>query len=358
MKEIECDRNKTQQGDDFSNKITVISFIMAVCIVYQHTKYHRVDNPYINDIRDFAFFLWTTCVPMFFAISGYLFFRNFRLNDSKKKLLRRIKTLLIPYLIWNLLYVCFMIVMHKLGLMSDLNIDVDALGITKAVINAECSPLWFIKYLLLFSCIAPIAYFVLRYRIAGGLLLMSMIAFNIFNYYNGAFDNGINVNANSLVMFNYQFVYFATGAYAALCWNKIVEKKNPLLSIVSVFGITVLLIVYWTYLKTDGCAFSNHIFRWLWIPLFWFSFDLLPQINIKPWMRYSFFIYCAHMFLIYCIQGISTGIYSSLGYLKPYFTIAEYCTLGIIVVFVLIQVIKTLKRHTPRLFNIITGNRG
>ena len=45
-------------------------------------------------------------VPVFFIMSGYLFFANvekWSLKVYKAKILRRVKTLLIPYLIWNLL---------------------------------------------------------------------------------------------------------------------------------------------------------------------------------------------------------------------------------------------------------------
>ena len=45
-------------------------------------------------------------VPVFFIMSGYLFFANvekWNLKVYKAKMLRRMKTLLIPYLIWNLL---------------------------------------------------------------------------------------------------------------------------------------------------------------------------------------------------------------------------------------------------------------
>ncbi len=50
------------------------------------------------------------CVPLFFMFSGYLFFyksEGFTLKDYGGKLKRRIFTLLIPYLVWNALYIVF-----------------------------------------------------------------------------------------------------------------------------------------------------------------------------------------------------------------------------------------------------------
>lgn len=47
--------------------------------------------------------LASVAVPLFFFISGYLFFfrTTFSVDVYKKKLKSRIKTLLIPYLFWN-----------------------------------------------------------------------------------------------------------------------------------------------------------------------------------------------------------------------------------------------------------------
>lgn len=330
---------------------------MAVCIVYQHTKYHSLGNSTADGIRNFVFFLWTICVPIFFAISGYLFFRGFNLSMVKGKLQRRIKSLLIPYLIWNSLYMIFLVILYKAGFMKEIPIRIDLPGICRGILNAECSPLWFVRYLMLFMCLAPLTYFILRYRVLGGLVILGMFVFNFYNYYTGEFENGINVNANTLVMFNYQFIFYATGAYAALCWSKFVETPGKTKSLIGLAGLAILCLIYWIYLRQYGTYVSNHLFRWIWIPLFWFAYDFLPEKKVRPWMRFSFFIYCAHMFLIYCVQGLTTRIYSSLGPISRYFSSVEYLLLGVIVVFALVKVAALLKNNLPRLFNIANGGR-
>lgn len=331
---------------------------MAVCIVYQHTKYHSLGNSTADGIRDFAFFLWTICVPMFFAISGYLFFRGFSISKLKGKWERRIKSLLFPYLIWNALYVAFMVILYKAGFIKELTIGIDLPGISRGILNAECSPLWFVRYLMLFMCIAPITYFILRKRILGALVITGMIVFNFYNYYTGGFDNGIHVNANTLVMFNYQFIFYATGAYAALCYSKFVETPGKTKSFIGLAGLAILCLIYWIYIRQHGNYVCNHLFRWIWIPLFWFAYDILPEIKVRPWMRFAFFIYCAHMFLIYCVQGITTRIYSSLGPVSRYFSFVEYLLLGLIVVFVLVKGAQIMAAKQSKLFTIVTGNRG
>ena len=43
-------------------------------------------------------------VPVFFMISGYLFFRNYTPADFLKKLRTRLRSLLVPYLLWNAIF--------------------------------------------------------------------------------------------------------------------------------------------------------------------------------------------------------------------------------------------------------------
>ena len=273
------------------NKFTIISFILAVGIVYLHSKFQNCGGQFqFDEFHDFIIFILNTCVPLFFCISGYLFFRNFQFNKVTSKLKRRAKSLLIPYIIWNIGYVAFMYIAYKTGLMHDSVMSDSPLELTKAVINSECSPLWFVRYLMIFICIAPLAYFILRYRVIGGLVIICMIIFNIYNYQQGAFANCIDVNANTLVMFNYQFIYYAIGAYAALCWSSQIEKPTRRKSTIALVGVLFMIVIYWVFLRHNGTVITNHTYRIIWIPLFWFAFDILPKIKVQPWMQYSFFI--------------------------------------------------------------------
>lgn len=352
-------RNPTKVSEQyFRNKIVLISTILAIGIVFLHLKFDNNITGILSEIHNFFTFLEHTCVPMFFAISGYLFFRGFNVNQVKSKLLRRVKSLLVPYIIWNIIYVTFMYVMFQIGFIQNLGFSSDIYGTLKAIFNAECSPLWFLRYLMLFVCIAPLAYFVLRYRLLGGLLIITMLGLNFYNYQLGYFEQGINVNANTLIMFNYQFVFFVTGAYASLCWNKYVETINKKNSMIAIIVMVVLIGIFWVYLRTNGSIVSNHLFRWLWIPVFWLSFDLLPEIQVRPWMKYTFFIYCTHMFIVYCAQGIAEKTYPYMGDWRPYLIYIEYILIGIFTIWFIATVAKIMKHKLPAIYSILSGARG
>lgn len=63
----------------FSNKITVLSFILSISIVYIHSVWD-VKNNLLTTVRLYFFNLQNICVPMFFFMSGYLFYRNFSMG--------------------------------------------------------------------------------------------------------------------------------------------------------------------------------------------------------------------------------------------------------------------------------------
>ena len=107
-------------------------------------------------------------IPVFFIMSGYLFFANIKewnFQIYKKKILRRAKHLLIPYLIWNLL----MAVKLKTFSLSMFWVywvpagrQVDWLGHEQLMTAPANMPLWFLRDLIVVSLLTPIIYILIR----------------------------------------------------------------------------------------------------------------------------------------------------------------------------------------------------
>lgn len=348
------DRNRQW---DFSNKVTVLSFAMCVMIVYLHLKFLYLGNHTLSEIHRFLLTILNTCVPTFFAISGYLFFRNFKIYQLKDKIYRRLNSLLIPYLIWNVVYVAFMIVMGALNLTDNI-VDISFKNILISIVNAECSPLWFIRYLLLFVIIAPLTYCLFRSRLIGAISLIAILLFNYYNFRSGLLGTHINVNANNLAMFNYQYAYYALGAYFALNFRSKVESVDELKKRLGAISIILLICLYWLYLKDNGTMASFHLFRFLWIPALWMAIDNLPVVTTRKWMKLAFFIYCSHMLAVYCIQGVMEKIYARIDAFQTLFACAEYILTGIIVVYLLICIAELWKKVLPSSYRIVSGSRG
>ena len=116
----------------FRNKIMFVQFLLAVGIVYQHTVWNYKESALLNVGQNFLFYLMETCVPFFFMISGYLFFRTYEQAKAKEKIVSRARTLLIPYLIWNIIYTCFIIGLVKIGFVHNVVINNRGGGTTAA----------------------------------------------------------------------------------------------------------------------------------------------------------------------------------------------------------------------------------
>ena len=154
-----------------------LRFPMIVLVTFAHS-YGRVEDGFSMLTSDWSTYeflkllvsqtLVKVAMPVFFIMSGFLFFANVDKWDVatyKKKILRRVKTLLIPYLIWNLL----MAVKLKTFSMSMLwaywnpaGIQVDWFGHEQLMTAPANMPLWFLRDLMVVSLLTPIIYILVR----------------------------------------------------------------------------------------------------------------------------------------------------------------------------------------------------
>ena len=96
----------------FERKITLFNIFLTFMIVLLHAKTpERWGYEWGVDIATtFGFIYWThevtqIGVPTFFFLSGLLFYCKCNFCDIERKLNSRIKSLLVPYLIWNSIFV-------------------------------------------------------------------------------------------------------------------------------------------------------------------------------------------------------------------------------------------------------------
>lgn len=161
------------------NSITILRVIAIVGVVFQHAY---IMNSYtmngvthtFPEIKWCSFIVhWISdvatksCVPLFFLISGYLFFKSVDGTSPYKikylgKLKKRTKTLLVPYLIWNLLYFVYMVAFKKMDL-SFLSV-VGAFFVRPDLLPVSYypayTPFWFIRELMLLMLLSPLVYYV------------------------------------------------------------------------------------------------------------------------------------------------------------------------------------------------------
>jgi len=117
-------------------------------------------------------------VPLFFAISGYLFF--YRYDGSVKEMLRkwkgRLQSLVLPFLVWGTLHFALLCYAKGCAVLRPGILDVldMILGVTRAPLVYH---LWFIRDLIVYVIAAPLIYLVIRKHWWLGLLFCGYVYF-------------------------------------------------------------------------------------------------------------------------------------------------------------------------------------
>ena len=196
-----------------SRTIDSLRFPMAFAVVLLHASAAGAhgDYPVYSTLCILlAQGICRVAVPCFFLISGFLFFQGLERWDWQawtRKVRRRVHTLLIPFLLWNLLAAALIYGYNWLRVRFG---SADAASLTELTANwGACGwrifwnaqdgmpldyPLWFIRDLILLTAASPLVYALCRYLKGFGLLLLAVLLFgflhrrvDLFFYVLGAF---------------------------------------------------------------------------------------------------------------------------------------------------------------------------
>ena len=111
---------------EFRNKVTWFSFALSLLVIWVHSYnaelflgYQAATGMvYVLEHR-IGDWLGQIAVPGFFMISGYRFYRDFDWGKLRGKWQRRIKSLLVPYIVWNFLYYLSYVIASRIPAVGD-----------------------------------------------------------------------------------------------------------------------------------------------------------------------------------------------------------------------------------------------
>ncbi len=344
-----------------SKKISRVSFILAVCVILLHSTntstYTFSQYSPIRLFQDFLASLIGIAVPTFFVISGFLFYRTAdSIQSVGNKCKRRIFTLLIPYLIFNLIYTAYFLTIYNLpGLKEHFNNawrgTLTLKTIFRGVFLAEFSGiLWYVRNLIILTAISPLIYYSLKikplsYVIALGLFVVFLLDKTIPHlpyiqtaswvwYYLGAI---IAVNIKNLPRFSNKTNCLFLGGGLIFTLALFVFSGG---FISFTLNVNVYLLIYNLLLTAM-------------IICFWFALDLTVTERSFKIEKLSFFIYCLHSLIlettqkVFYIVGGNNLIVATLDYI-----ISPIFTLSVIYIIALL-----LNKFAPSVFKIVSGGR-
>lgn len=346
-------------GSELSKVISFLRFPLIVAVAYIHCEPISLAHSAIGGGELLYIFvreiLAGAAVPLFFIISGYLFFLNgdFSVSTYVAKLKKRIKTLLAPYILWNLIYWGIFVIKAKLmpGDASEESLtDLSPVEFLQMFWNLRsgfypmCAQFWFLRDLMVVMIFSPIIYIAIKYcnyLIVGVLGLLWIAGFD--------WDiTGLSISA---------FFFFSIGSYLAIRKINVIDS----ISIVKpwcyyIYPLLCLLALYiWNepgYTQFRSLCTLVEIFCIVNIVCHCIKTTLWKTINFLS--DSSFFIYAYHQIVLAVMVKY---LVSALSPINDFKLIIIFLTAPVVVILVGLLIYNYMRKICPLTTKILTGGR-
>ncbi|MGM9695095.1 MAG: acyltransferase family protein [Alloprevotella sp.] len=356
--------------------ITALRFPLALLVVLIHTQNKVWQAAEAQDslwfsvpVQFLSRSLPAVAVPLFFAISGFLFFyqkQTFTLADQREKLRKRSMTLLLPYVVWNLL--AFLMTPLKTlfqgGDWKALLLNFSPLDVFCGSLSTETSvnlwgmtvwasshpqlePLWFVRDLMVIVLFAPLLHFLLR-RVPV-LFLIGLSAVGLFQLWVKPF--GMTMAG---------WFYFSLGAVFSIHGLCPIETTRRLLRPALLVAALTLI---WNTLPQNTVwklpdllpeGLSYHLYKLsAMVVLLHAARAYTRRRAPHPWLsKSSFFIYASHSIVLFPVTTLLWQL--TLGE-PPLVALAAYVVSTVIAVSICLVGYRVLQRWLPRPLNRALG---
>lgn len=352
---------------DFTVKILIASFFAQVMTVAVH-HFGAIENdfslagydisnlPVSRHLINYFFHMSIGFGTVaFFCIAGFLFFHEFEKEGSyARKVKSRLKTLGIPYLLWNfiaspwftvILIPVFALFMPWIGSARETDLIEVFFGYAPGFYPAN-QPLWFLRELLLVCILSPLIWRIFRSRWGGPVfLIVSFIAWviSIHFFWGGlenitqaifAFSLGGYWKKKEWSLFSFSTVTgLIASAFAILLVAAEIFFELPLNIVVALKCVAGCIIIFWLADRISQTRFA-YFFAWL--------------------GEAAFFMYLIH------IIGRREVAFSVIHAVKPHTELATIMTVFIIWLVIVVYAVivwALLRRFAPKVLNVLLGGR-
>ena len=326
--------------------LSILIFMIHISSFAQYTMQEGTMS-LINDKMAFFFKESITrfAVPLFFILSGATFFRDYTNKKYISKIKSRFFTLIIPFLVWNTIWMIFDIICSYTFISSFFTgrkiFTLTAGNVFKSIFLAEWNiPFWFLFYLIIFVFISPIIDFVIRNKYAGIASVAIMSIISIFEIGSLKYD---------------AIAFYLLGAFLGKHYFDFVTRKTSIKSgMLSIIFLTVYIVAKNLFPQSEYFAkpFVKIIIFMLASYSFWSVVDLfMDKIAHRPVYTRSFSVFVLHSNISSIICKVFYLIFPKNEYLAfPNFIVTIILTLIIINVICYIA-----ERYVPRIYALLMG---
>ncbi len=361
---------RSEQGSDcreeaLQNRVRRFSFFLTVLVIWAHAYNAEL---FLGAAGREGLTGWLerflgggvaqAAVPGFFMISSALFFRNYELNwaSTANKWKRRVRSLLIPYFLWNLLYYAGYVIGSRIPVLTAVigkgEISCTWEELCRAVLLYRYHYVfWYVFQLLLLTLLSPLIYWIAeersRYWI-GAAALLWIIARRM---------DGTPLNADAL--------FYYMGAARITCLVRKGEGRaaealrrlrnpDPGGGVRALWAVLLIGFMLWQNWSRIGGDLLTVLLRFAGVAALWI---LLPDGG-KP----TRFRIVRETFFIYAIHFAPVRLFNKTGNLFAHGSSAAalflYVGMPGLIVLMTAMVSAAGRRYAPRLYGLFTGGRG
>lgn len=332
--------------NELSSKIKLISLFCTIMVVYRHAytaeSFSGVFHPnwgIYNFIAHGITYLTSIAVPYFFLISGFFFFKQsyYVENNYILMLKKKIRTLLVPFLFWNILAIIPMWCGGKIVIE-----DYWYMYVVDLLHSDYNGPLWYVRTLMLLMLMSPLYdwIFFLEDKIGRKWELViqsAIIAYTIYIWWP----------MDTKVLSTEGWLFFLLGGIArkheGYLERTLNKKWAVLLYLCWVVSCFFIMPNYWI----------DKIHMLLGVFLFW----NVIQTGCRGWVAsmagYAFFIYVNHFILLKVVKTILSHYY----YGNEIAALLTFLLSPIFVILTIWKVGKLWNLRYPKSFTLVTGGR-
>lgn len=343
----------------FWKKKEYISFLLSILVFFIHSHFAQeiVSDSFISVVNHkvsyfFSDSLTRFAVPMFFMISGITFFKDYNNKKYITKIKSRIFTLVIPYLLWNTIWMLWEIFTSYSFLArfstSSEPYQLTLVNMLKGIFFYGCNnPFWFVFDLIVFSFASPIVFLIIKNKYAGIISVIGISVLSLFDIY-------LPMNVFYYPM---AIVFYMTGAIVGYHFFDFASKKSTKSMQIASFIFLAAYILAKNIIPQE-IHINNYLMQTVVYTLASFSLwnvtdNFIEKIKPRAIYRRSFAIYAMHLPVAIVILKILSFCTPESEWLEiPKFVFMIVATLAIINF-----VCAFLEKFAPKIYAILMGNR-
>lgn len=337
---------------EFRNKVTWFTFGFSLFVVWAHSynaelylgktaemaAVYRMEHMLGDGIGQIA-------VPGFFMISAYLFYRNFSWDKLMDKWNSRIKSVLVPFIVWNFLYYLGYVIGSRLPWMTDVVgkgvIPFNLYAAVDAVIHYTYNYVfWYLYQLILLILLAPVLYGLLKHKSVG-------ICFQILVWV-------LMVMGGKLPQLNLDaLAYYSFAAFLALHGRELVEEGawSARRGTAGIFLVLLAGGTYWLGLwKALPALFA--VCRLSAVAGLWLAVPATCLKQPRAFMTSNFFLYATHFAFVRFINKAGVKILP----LVPETPLILYLMMPALVLLISSVCARGMRR-LPKVWELLNGGR-